>query len=134
MGAWLTNQSGQITSFQFVYPSSIGDWKVVGTADLNGDGIGDLLLQNTANTQVGVWLMDGAGYPSSFQLVYPSNIGTWKVVGAVDLNHDGRPDILLQDGPSSLVGAWLMNASGLPYRFQLVSSANIGSWRVNGRP
>jgi hypothetical protein len=78
--------------------------------------------------------MDGTGHPSSFRFVYQSYVGSWNVVGAVDLNHDGRADLLLQDSASTQVGVWFMNASGLPYSFQLVSSSNIGPWRVNGRP
>ena len=41
------NASGQPVSFVLVYPNDIAGWKVVGTLDLNADGIADILLQDT---------------------------------------------------------------------------------------
>jgi hypothetical protein len=64
-----------------VYPDDIGNWKVVGTADLNRDGIGDILLQHSSGHWVGAWLMDGAGHAASFVDVYPDDPGGWRVNG-----------------------------------------------------
>jgi FG-GAP-like repeat len=66
VGAWLVNESGHVTAFRPIYSSSIGAWKVVGAADLNGDGVSDIVLQNTSSTSVGAWLMDAADHPTSF--------------------------------------------------------------------
>ncbi|HEV2055372.1 MAG TPA: VCBS repeat-containing protein, partial [Methylomirabilota bacterium] len=43
--------------------TSIGvpGWSVVGSSDFNGDGKPDLVWQNDATRQVGVWYMGGAG-------------------------------------------------------------------------
>ena len=83
--------------------------------------------------QVGAWIMDGYSHVASFQLIYTSNIGGWKVVGAADLNHDGRADLILQDSATTQVGAWIMNNAGQPASFIFISQANISGWKVNGR-
>jgi putative Ig domain-containing protein/VCBS repeat protein len=132
VGAWLMNASGQVTSFIAVYFDDIAGWAVVGTADLNGDGIGDILLQDSSSTYVGAWLMNASGQPTSFVAVYFDNIDGWRVVGTADVNGDGIRDILLQDSVSTYVGAWLMNAAGQAASFIPVYFDNIGSWKVVG--
>jgi hypothetical protein len=34
-------------------------WKIVGTGDFNSDGKCDILWQNRATNECGIWLMDG---------------------------------------------------------------------------
>jgi len=132
VGAWLMNGAGQAASFVPVYFGDVGAWRVVGTADLNRDGIGDILLQHSLSTSVGAWLMNGAGQAASFVLIYSGNLGGWKVVGTADLNRDGIADILLQHSPSAWVGAWLMNGAGQPASFVPVYSGDLGGWKVVG--
>jgi hypothetical protein len=132
VAAWLMNGSGQAVSFVYVYPGPIGNWRVVGTADLNGDGVRDIILQDLATSYVGGWLMNGAGQVGSFVPVYFDTTGTWRVVGTEDLNGDGIADILLQDSISTHVAAWIMNASGQPVSFVPFYADNILGWRVNG--
>jgi hypothetical protein len=116
-----------------VYSDNIGDWRVVGTADLNDDNIPDILLQNTTTTWVAGWLMNGAGQASSFVPVYFDAVGDWRVVGAADLNGDDIPDVLLQNIRTTWVAAWLMNGAGQASSFVPVYFGDVGGWRVNGR-
>ena len=133
VGAFLMNGAGQVISFVPVYSGNIGGWRVVGTADLNGDGIADILLQHSTTTWVGAFLMNGAGQVISFVPVYSGNIGGWRVVGTADLNGDGIADILLQHSTTTWVGAFLMNGAGQSISFVPVYSGNIGDWQVNGK-
>ena len=132
VGAWLMNGAGQAASFVLVYSGDLGGWKVVGTADLNRDGIDDILLQHSPSTWVAAWLMNGAGQAASFVPVYSGNVGGWKVVGTADLNRDGIDDILLQHSPSTWVAAWLMNGAGQVASFVPVYSGDVGGWKVVG--
>ena len=71
-------------------------WTVLGTGDFNGDGISDVLLENTQSLQVGVWTVSngtGATYT-------PLGIAVsgWSFAGVGDFNGDGRSDILWRNG------------------------------------
>lgn len=132
IGAWLMNASGQPSSFEMVYPSDLQGWAVVGRADFNGDGVGDILIQNASSTFLGALLLNGSGQPASFAFVYQGNLDTWKAVGTLDVNGDGVADILLQDSVTTYVGAILMNAAGQPTSFLPIYFDNLNTWRVAG--
>jgi HYDIN/CFA65/VesB family protein/VCBS repeat protein len=132
VAAWLMDSSGQPVSFVPIYSSGIGSWEVVGTADVNADGIADILLQETATTHVAAWLMNASGQVTSFMPIYTAELLGWKVVATADLNSDGITDIVLQDSSSSYVGGWLMNSSGQPVSFLPVYFASTGNWHVVG--
>ena len=95
--------------------------------DVNGDGRGDLIWQNSSGAP-SAWTMNGGtvlGY---------SNFGnpgaTWHLIGTGDLNADGRADLIWQnqDGTPS---AWLLNADG-----SVATYSNFGnpgaSWHLRG--
>jgi len=81
VAAWLMDGAGRIASFTYIYPGDIGEWKVAGTADLNRDGIDDILMQHASAHSVGAWLMDGTGRLTSFMWVYAGDIGDWRING-----------------------------------------------------
>ena len=67
---------------------------MVGVADFNGDGQGDLLWRDSSGN-IAVWLMNGATVMSSAAL---GNVPTtWMVVGTRDFDGDGMADILWRD-------------------------------------
>ena len=83
-------------------------WKVVGTGDFNGDGMSDILWQNS-DGQVAIWEMNGlTQIPGGSSLVGPNPGPDWKAVGTGDFNGDGLSDILWQNanGQGSI---WEMN-------------------------
>ena len=79
-----------------VSPNPGPAWKAIGTGDFNGDGLSDILFQNTSSGQVSIWEMEGnilfGGGPVS------ANPGpAWRAVGTGDFNGDGFSDILFQN-------------------------------------
>ncbi|MFJ7155109.1 FG-GAP repeat domain-containing protein [Streptomyces sp. NPDC101118] len=71
--------------------------KVVGAGDLNGDGNGDLLLQDTANR---LWRMNGTGagrFTAPVKLADAWGASYDALVAAGDMTGDGRADVVARD-------------------------------------
>ncbi|MDN0200448.1 VCBS repeat-containing protein [Streptomyces sp. S.PNR 29] len=76
--------------------------KVVGVGDLNGDGIGDLIAQDTANNLYR-YLGTGSGTFKSRVKLFGSWGGSYNaVVGVGDLTGDGKADIVSRDSAGYL--------------------------------
>lgn len=87
--------------------ATLGDktWRVVGVADLNGDGKPDLIWQHPTGNLSG-WYMSGALATSAIDV--PFNDPTWRVRGVGDLNGDGHPDLLFQKTDTGDISTWLL--------------------------
>ena len=96
-------------------------WSVA-TADVNEDGVRDLILGNFYGP-IGVLVGNGDG---TFQkpLTYSQSQGTGDAIGlvAIDVNGDGRPDIVLANGNNSI--SVLLNSKLLVTSTTLTSSMN----------
>jgi hypothetical protein len=83
-------------TFQTAVPHNVGqgDLDSVAVADVNGDGVPDLVVANEANSTVGVLLGKGDG---TFQQVvnYSSGGAFPTSVAVADVNSDGKPDLLV---------------------------------------
>ena len=82
------------------------DWRIIGGADVTGDGKADLLLRNTAKTYLAYWKMDGAVYQSSYAVPTPT---TFELGTTGDYNGDGIGDLLWMDSSNRSVVMWLGN-------------------------
>jgi hypothetical protein len=101
----------EMTSFAYLTPNTPGDpsWKIVGAGDLNGDGRPDLVWRHQVSGELAVWLMIGTKMAAWEFLTPRTASGTdWNVGAVVDLNGDGKSDIVWQH-TSGAVAAWLMN-------------------------
>ncbi|MBC2606941.1 S8 family serine peptidase [Pelagicoccus albus] len=132
---WLLNEYGERISGGLVHSTPMGSgWSVVGAADLNGDSIEDLLLENSSTRLVSKWLINSSGVRSSGGLVYSSPMGTgWTIAGTADLNGDGIDDVLLQNAQSGYVSKWLINSSGVRASGGLVHASPMSTgWSIAG--
>ena len=75
---WYLNGSGAISSAAYLSAGAMGDWRVSGIGDLNGDGNADLLFKNTAG-QIVVWYLNGAGVVSSAAYISVGNMPGWRL-------------------------------------------------------
>ena len=93
---------------------------VAGAADLDGDGDRDLLWRNpTTQNIIGCTVQNGVIFQSASIAAPASPVLNWQYLGAIDMNGDGREDLVWRNvsGGTSPVRVWQMNG--------LVREANV---------
>ncbi|HLX85049.1 MAG TPA: FG-GAP-like repeat-containing protein [Terriglobales bacterium] len=75
------------------------EWTAAAVADLNGDGNPDVVFVNKVTGQVDVFFYGGLQGTALIdrQTISPLSAVGWNLVGAADLNGDGRIDLVLQN-------------------------------------
>jgi hypothetical protein len=140
LSLWPLNGVTLQNNASVVVPVAAGSWRVVATADFNGDGNPDFLWQRPASGDLYVWLLQkmvngqpvlvGEGPLVDAQnqpIVSPG--ADWRVAAVGDINGDGSPDLILQNQTTKAVVAWYLNGrTVLNNNVPIVSSA--GPWRV----
>lgn len=87
------------------------DYRIAGGGDFDGDGFGDILWVNNADSTLHMWLRRGGDYDK----VFVARFGTgWDVSGVGDFNGDGRSDVLWskatpEDSPP--MAMWFMDGA-----------------------
>ena len=123
-----------LQSASFLTPKAVGDlnWRIAAAGKFNSDAFEDLVFQNSDGT-LAVWYMTGITQIGA-AFFNPSNPGdrNWKVVGAGDMNKDGKVDLVFQHTDGTLA-VWLLDG------MTLISARMIdpkhpgdGNWRVAG--
>ena len=130
-------------------PSCLAITPTSPSSDVNGDGIPDLVFQNNAG-QLYQWLLDGIGRAvtfspkagiNNFGYLYGGGLGDWRVVAVRDVNGDGIPDLVFQNGAGQIY-AWFLDGTGAPVNFgtgaglvpgsKYLYTGGLADWRVAG--
>jgi FG-GAP-like repeat/Bacterial pre-peptidase C-terminal domain/FG-GAP repeat len=138
---WFTKgtrfDSGAVTNgAPSVGPNS--PWKVVGTADFNGDGQADLLWRNQASDQTSIWYFNGTTYTGGEAVKNPLVVGAnsaWKIVGVTDFNGDGQTDVLWRNQATDQTAVWYFNGSTVTSGELLKNMPGLGTnstWNIVG--
>ena len=105
-----------ITGFNVLYPAgSTSGWRAGAVADFNGDGVPDIVWQNISTGQVNVNYFGGGGGASmtGFNVLYGAGTTTgWHIIGALDLDNNGTPDLLWQNDSSGQVNVNYFGGAG----------------------
>jgi len=112
-------------------------WTVVAVADMNGDGVPDLIWQNDTTNQVTVNYYGGTGgavYQGWNWLNSGGEPPGWHVVAAADFDGNGTPDLVWQYAPTRQVTVnYYGGAGGAAYQgWNWLNSAGDLGWAVVG--
>jgi hypothetical protein len=128
------SQGTSFLSSSTVGPLSLTGWNLVGTADVNGDGRPDLILQNASTRQV---LVDFLGGAKGTTVIGTQELGAngftgWTAQGMQDLNDDGHPDlILLNDVTGQAAVSYFGGTRGLTYLgTQSLDTSGAPGWKL----
>ncbi len=98
------------------------------TEDISGDGVADLLLQNTAG-QIVVWYLNGKGARTTSAYLSADSHGDWKIVATTDIDGDGHADLIFQNTAGQIV-VWYMDGKGTHTSSAYLSADKHGDWRI----
>lgn len=112
--ALLMGANGAVLGFkQPLGTAGLPAMQVVGTADLNGDGIADIVRQSTGNRAVSVTYLNNSGVATGTASLFGgTGQGDWKVAAILDLNGDAHDDILFQNASNNQVKGYTLTAAG----------------------
>jgi hypothetical protein len=96
--------------------------------DMNGDGVSDILWQNTTVGQIGFWYSDGTGGFTDKTINQGDT--SWQIQGTGDYNGIGTDGFLWQNVVSGQVGFWYANGSG-GFTYKTVDQGDP-HWHIQG--
>ncbi len=90
---WFMNGTNVLQTATLNGQPSARGWRVAASADFNGDGENDLVLQKGVN--LNFWFLNGTNVDHTVTITRPM-AAAWRVVGAGDFNNDGQQDLVWQ--------------------------------------
>ncbi len=109
---WKMNDAGLVTAQMALTPSAVDpSWRIVSIDDFDGDGVNDLLWQNSVSGQLYIWIMNHTAMSRGLQP--PAALAGWRVATTADLDGDGDADIVWQQPQTGELYVWFMNGASL---------------------
>ncbi len=126
---WLMNgasvpTSGRIANFNATVGAT---WRVATIADLNGDGMEDVVWRSSTTGMVSSWRMSGLAMTGS-AVLHAGLSSAWRIEAAPDIDGDGRREVLWRNMNSGQTAIWTMNDFD-SYGGGLFTSAST-SWQI----
>ena len=107
-------------------------WKVVGTADMNGDGKMDLVWQSPSTGELVAWMMNGLASTTITRLNPAATNANWRIRAVADFDLDGNADLVWQHVSSGSLYIWYMNGTRMVRDGYLSPKQVSGSWTIVG--
>jgi predicted outer membrane repeat protein len=88
-------------------------WNAIANADVNGDGVDDVIWRESGTGQIAIWLMASPGAVGG--VTFPANVGNgtgWTLAAAADVDGDGYADLAWRNTISGQLVIWYMSSVG----------------------
>jgi VCBS repeat protein/FG-GAP repeat protein len=110
---WQFSGVGANTPATTFAPGVETTWHAIATADVNGDGVLDVIWHEPGTGQVAIWLMASPGAVGG--VTFPANVGSgtgWSLAAAADVDGDGYADLVWRNTKSGQLVIWYMSSAG----------------------
>jgi len=123
-----TNGSGITGGSQF-WQEGNSSWSIVGQGDFDGNGVRDLVWQNSITGQVYIMLMSSPTAVKSGAVIYTEPNTNWKIVATGDMNGDGKTDLIWWNKTTGQVYAMLVNGVAIAGGGLIYTEPNT-NWKI----
>ncbi|MEI6208009.1 MAG: FG-GAP-like repeat-containing protein [Desulfuromonadales bacterium] len=125
----ITTNGSTITGGAQFWQETNPAWQIVGQGDFDGDGVRDLVWQNSTTGQVYIMLMATPTTVKSGAVIYTESNTNWKIVATGDLNGDGKTDLIWWNKTTGQVSVLLVNGTTVTAGGQIYTEPNT-SWKI----
>ena len=141
---WQNDQTGVLSAWLFdgttflegllLTPYLVPDtsWRIRGVGDLNGDGHPDLVWQHIGDGRISAWIMYNMELVEGL-LLEPGEVTDldMQISAVVDMNQDGRADLVWQHQTTGALSVWFMNGATRMLELPLSPAAVTDlNWKV----
>ncbi len=122
---------GTIKAQAMVYTEPNLSWSIAAVGDFAGSGrTSQLLWRNSSTGQVYLQTLNfNPGFSQSGAMIYTEPNTAWRVIGAPDLDGDGRSDLLWRNDATGQVYGMLMNGGTIASQAMIYSEPNP-AWKI----
>ncbi len=106
------------------------EWKVVGTADMDGDGYADLIWQDTLTGDVMVWYMNNTTYTGNWDILETGIPLNQHLVSIQDLDGDNQPDLIWQTDAGDAIFWQMDEVVGWTGTWNYISQSFPVNWTI----
>jgi hypothetical protein len=102
--------------------------------DIDGDGKADLIWQHITEGLLAVWLMNGSQVMATrlLSIDHASDL-QWQIVGAGDLDGDGKADLVWQHATQGWLAVWYLDSSQVVgTEFLSIDRVDDRNWHIRG--
>jgi FG-GAP-like repeat len=127
---WFLGGAQGTTITGSAYLSGANAWRIVGVADLNGDGHPDVIWQDPATGMSQVWFLGGAQGTTITGAAHLSGPNAWRIVAVADLDGDGHPDAIWQDLATGRSEVWFLGGTQGTTLLGAATLSGPNTWRI----
>jgi hypothetical protein len=129
---WELNADGTFAQARLIRDQDMGQWRIVGTVDVNNSGRPELIWQNRSTGRAALWFLQNDGTFESAMLIRDQDMGAWRIAAVGDITGDGKPELIWQNVSTGRVGAWELQPDGTFDNAFLVRDISMGNWTLVG--